>query len=71
MRNVSAGGIYLLTRAELSAGELLRFTLEFPSHDAGMISARCLARVTRVEPQGAMRGVAASFESIEFFRQPG
>jgi hypothetical protein len=71
MRNVSTSGVYFLTELEFKAGDPVNFTLEFPGEQAGAISARCLARVTRVEPDGAMNGIAAAFESIEFFRLPG
>ena len=34
----------------------------------GVVSARCEARVVRVERQGALKGIGAAFESIEFHR---
>ena len=70
-RNVSASGIYFVTEADLKPGESLKFTLEFSGVQIGMISARCEARVVRVEPQGVEKGVGAVFESIEFHRVAG
>jgi hypothetical protein len=68
LRNVSASGIYFVTDAELKPGEVLKFTLEFSGVQIGVVSARCEARVVRVEPQGAQKGVGAVFETIEFHR---
>jgi hypothetical protein len=70
LRNVSASGIYFLADRdlELEVGGSLSFTLEFEAHQAGPVSARCTARVVRVDPQGHRKGVAVSFESIEFHR---
>jgi PilZ domain-containing protein len=69
MRNVSASGVYFVTDVDLKPGEMLKFTLEFSGVEIGVVSARCEARVVRVEPQGAQKGVAAEFESIEFHRK--
>jgi hypothetical protein len=68
LRNVSASGIYFLTDLDLEVGRSLSFTLEFEAHQAGPVSARCTAKVVRVDPQGQSKGVAVSFESIEFHR---
>ena len=68
MRNVSASGIFFVTDMDLKAGDSLRFTLEFSGLQIGVVSARCEARVIRVEPQGALKGIGAAFESIEFHR---
>ena len=68
MRNVSARGLYFVTDLDLKPGESLRFTLEFSGAGIGVVSARCEARVVRVEPQGALRGVGATFDTIEFRR---
>lgn len=69
MRNVSASGVYFVTDVDLKPGDFLKFTLEFSGVEIGVISARCEARVVRVEPQGAQKGVGAAFESIEFHRK--
>jgi hypothetical protein len=68
VRNVSASGIYFVTDANLKPGELLRFSLQFSGVEIGLVSARCEARVVRVEPRGAQKGVGAAFETIEFHR---
>ena len=68
MRNVSASGVFFVTDVDLKAGESLRFTLEFSGLQIGVVSARCEARVVRVERQGALKGIGAAFESIEFHR---
>ena len=68
MRNVSASGVFFVTDVDLKAGDSLRFTLEFSGLQIGVVSARCEARVIRVEPQGKLRGIGAAFESIEFHR---
>ena len=72
LRNVSASGVYFLTEVDVKPGEALNFTLEFSSAEIGKVWARCEARVVRVEPQGALRGVGATLETIEFRRiNPG
>lgn len=68
MRNVSASGVYFLTDVDLKPGESLRFTLEFSGLQIGIVSARCEARVVRVDPHGRLKGIGATFESIEFHR---
>jgi len=68
MRNVSASGVYFMTDVDLKPGESLKFTLEFSGLQIGVVSARCEARVVRVDPRGTLRGVGATFESIEFHR---
>jgi hypothetical protein len=68
MRNVSASGVYFVTDMDLKPGEALKFTLEFSGLQIGVVSARCEARVVRVEPRGALKGIGAAFESIEFHR---
>jgi hypothetical protein len=68
MRNVSASGVYFVTDVDLKPGEPLKFTLEFSGLQIGVVSARCEARVVRVEPQGTLKGVGAAFESIQFQR---
>ena len=70
MRNVSASGVYFTTAADLKPGESVKFVLEFSGLQIGAVSARCEARVVRVEPQGTLKGVGAAFDSIEFLRIP-
>jgi hypothetical protein len=70
MRNVSASGVYFTTAADLKPGESVKFVLEFSGLQIGAVSARCQARVVRVEPQGTLKGVGAAFDSIEFLRIP-
>ena len=71
MRNVSASGVYFMTDVDLKPGQSLKFTLEFSGLQIGVVSARCEARVVRVDPQGALKGIGATFESIEFHRAGG
>jgi hypothetical protein len=71
MRNVSASGVYFMTDVDLKPGQSLKFTLEFSGLQIGVVSARCEARVVRVDPQGALKGIGAMFESIEFHRAGG
>src|ERR1044071_6694054 len=66
--NVRPGGAYFLTYVDLKPGESLRFTLEFSGLQIGFVSARCAARVVRADPHGRLRGIGATFESIEFHR---
>ena len=70
MRNVSASGVYFTTAADLKPGESVKFVLEFSGLQIGAVSARCQARVVRVELQGTLKGVGAAFDSIEFLRTP-
>lgn len=73
IRNVSANGIYLVTDAALEEGQLVTFTLEFHNFPNGPIAVNCIARIVRVDEQGAKRGIAASISSFEFHRisKPG
>jgi hypothetical protein len=59
-----------VTEADLKPGQSVKLTLEFSSIQIGLVTARCEARVVRVEPHGATKGVGAVFESIEFHRIP-
>jgi PilZ domain-containing protein len=68
MRNVSASGVYFVTDVDVEPGSCLTFTLEFSGLEIGAVSARCKARVMRVEPEGTLKGVAAAFETIQFER---
>lgn len=68
MRNVSASGVYFLTDVDLKPGQSFKFLLEFSGEQIGTVSARCEARVVRVEPVGTLKGIGAAFESIEFRR---
>jgi len=68
MRNVSASGVYFETHANLRPGDTLRFTLEFSGEQIGAVSAHCEAHVVRVEARGALNGIGAAFDSIEFYR---
>jgi hypothetical protein len=67
-RNVSANGIYFVTEAALQVGQPVKFTLEFADFPSGPIAVNCVARVVRLEEQGARRGVGASISSFEFHR---
>ena len=71
VRNVSASGIYFLTDVALKEGQPVRFTLDFESFPSGPISVNCIARIVRVEEQGARKGIAAAISSFEFRRIPG
>jgi hypothetical protein len=69
-RNVSANGIYFVTDLALEEGAPVRFTLEFDNFASGPIAVNCIARIVRVEKQGASNGVAAAISSFEFHRIP-
>jgi len=45
-------------------------TLEFADFSSGPIQVNCIARVVRVEQQGARQGVGAMISSFEFLRLP-
>ncbi len=64
VRDLSASGIYFLTDAALKVGEPLKFSVELQHAKTGSISADCIARIVRVEPQGKLKGVAASISRI-------
>lgn len=68
MRNVSASGVYFETSANFKLGEALKFTIEFSGDQIGDVSAHCQAHVVRVERRGALMGVGAAFDNIEFHR---
>ena len=70
VRNVSASGIYFVTDVALREGQPVKFTLDFEHFPSGPISVNCIARIVRVEEQGARKGVAASISSFEFHRDP-
>jgi hypothetical protein len=70
LQNVSASGVYIATEIELSVGQLAVFTLRFPAVQSGCLSARCEARVVRVEARAAVKGAAAELENMEFRRAP-
>lgn len=68
LRNVSASGIYFVTDVALEQGQPVRFSVEFRDFPSGPIAVNCVARVVRLEEQGAGRGVGASISSFEFRR---
>jgi PilZ domain len=68
MRNVSASGIYFVTDAALSEGQPVKFSMDFNHFPSGPIAVTCIARIVRVEEQGARRGVAAEISDFEFRR---
>lgn len=70
-RNVSATGIYFVTDQALKAGATVTFALDFQDFPGGPIQVSCIARVVRIEKQGAKKGVAAAIQSFEFQRLPG
>jgi len=67
-RDVSFRGLYFLIEAALETGSSIEFVLTLPQQItlAGDVRIRCYARVLRVEPQDALRGVAARIERYEF-----
>jgi PilZ domain len=67
-RNVSASGIYFVTDVALEAGATVSFALDFQNFPGGPIQVNCVARIVRVEAQGAKNGVAAAIQSFEFHR---
>lgn len=70
-RNVSATGIYFVTNRQLKAGATVTFALDFQDFPGGPIQVNCVARVVRIEKQGAKKkGVAAAIQSFEFHRLP-
>jgi hypothetical protein len=70
-RNVSATGIYFVTDQALSAGATVTFALDFQDFPGGPIEVNCVARVVRIDKQGAkQKGVAAAIQSFEFHRLP-
>ncbi|HEY0338160.1 MAG TPA: PilZ domain-containing protein [Burkholderiales bacterium] len=73
VRNVSASGIYFVTDVALQEGQPVEFTLEFENFPSSAIAVNCIARIVRVEQQGARTGVAAAISSFEFHRvaRPG
>ena len=70
VRNVSASGIYFVTDAALREGQPVKFSLDFQNFPSGPISVNCIARIVRVEEQGARKGIAAAISSFEFRRIP-
>lgn len=67
-RDVSFRGLYFRIEAALETGSSIEFVLTLPHQItlAGDVRIRCYARVLRVEPQNARRGVAARIERYEF-----
>jgi len=70
VRDLSASGIYFVTDVPLKVGEPLKFSVELQHAKAGPISANCIGRIVRVEPQGKLQGVAASISRIVFSGTP-
>jgi PilZ domain len=68
VRNISASGIYFVTDAALREGQPVKFSVDFDHFPSGPIAVSCIARIVRVEEQGAKRGVAAEISDFEFRR---
>jgi Tfp pilus assembly protein PilZ len=69
-RNVSANGIYFVTDVALEVGARVNLALDFQNFPGGPIQVSCVARIVRVEAQGAKKGVGAAIQSFEFHRLP-
>lgn len=61
-RNISPGGVYFVVDEKLSAGQSIRFSIEFTHPagpaDAGVLHLDCVGSVVRVEEAHGKRGVA-------------
>jgi hypothetical protein len=69
-RNISASGIYFVTEEALQTGATVTFAMDFQNFPGGPIEANCIARIVRIEDEGAKKGVAAAIHSCEFQRLP-
>ena len=69
-RNVSASGIYFITDVALEVGARVKLALDFQNFPGGPIQVNCVARIVRVEAQGARNGVGAAIQSFDFHRLP-
>jgi hypothetical protein len=71
-RDVSFRGLYFLCEAPVEAGNEIEFVLTLPKEItlAGDVHIRCFGRVTRVEKQNGLRGIAARIERYEFLPVP-
>lgn len=67
-RNISANGIYFVTEEPLETGATVAFAMDFQNFPGGPIEVNCIARIVRVEEEGAKKGVAAAIHSFEFQR---
>ncbi len=67
-RNISASGIYFVTEEALETGATVAFAMDFQNFPGGPIEVNCLARIVRIEEEGARKGVAAAIHSFEFQR---
>lgn len=67
-RNISASGIYFVTEEALETGATVAFAMDFQNFPGGPIEVNCLARIVRIEEEGAKKGVAAAIHSFEFQR---
>lgn len=69
-RNVSASGIYFVTDVALEVGARVKLALDFQNFPGGPIQVNCVARIVRIDAQGARNGVGAAIQSFEFHRLP-
>jgi hypothetical protein len=69
-RDVSRGGLFFLTSAELTTGTAIEFELDLPAHVVGRpVRIRCRGTITRVVPQEEGRiGVGASIDHYKISR---
>ena len=67
--DLSSNSVYFETARQLNAGD--EVALIFPlEHTGPGASVRCSGRVVRVEPRGAVFGVAAIYEPVSFTVSP-
>jgi hypothetical protein len=67
-RNLSPGGIFFVTDAEMESGSAIRFTIEFDS-PAGKLCLECVGEVVRIERADGKIGVAAKITESRMERR--
>ena len=70
-RNLSPGGVYFIVSDTITAGQPIRFSLEFNMADAmtAELYLECVGEVVRVEPMGTRMGVAVKITEARLERR--
>ena len=75
-RNISSGGVLLLSPSEMEIGGPVEYVITLSSGNGNSVNLRCLGKVLRQEPleakdEGGRYSVAVSLERYEFTRSFG
>lgn len=71
-RNISSGGVMLISRREVELGGPIEYVVSLTAASGAIVKIRCLGKVMRMEPaEPDSFAIAATLERYEFVRPNG